>query len=689
VVQEVTREVEVTRVVEVTVEPPGGVPFEALWQTSGHADNTAEAFVRWNNESPAEIPESCAKCHSTSGYQDYIGADGSAAGTVEHPVAVGEVIACTACHNDVTQTKTTVTFPSGAELTGLGPEARCMECHQGRASGATVDAAIEKAGLTDDDTPSSDLGFTNIHYFAAGASLQGAKTGGGYQYPGKSYDAALSHVDGYNTCIGCHNSHTLEVKVQECQGCHQDIEKQEDVRNIRMPGSAADYDGDGDTEESIDSEITGLRDMLYQAMQAYATDVAGAGIAYDTATYPYFFNDTNGNGTVDDDEKTSENRYATWTGRLAKAAYNYQTSLKDPGAFAHGGKYIIELLYDSTEDLNTQLTTAVDLSTARRIDAGHFAGSEEAFRHWDAEGVIPGTCTKCHSPGGLPQFLANNATIAAAPGNGLECATCHNDLTTFTRYTVDSVRFPSGATVTFGEGQEANLCINCHQGRESTISVNAAIGNLGPNEAGEQLRFRNVHYFAAGATLFGTEAKGAYEYAGKTYLGRNQHVEKFSTCIQCHSEHALTVEVEGCSNCHDVESEADVVNIRHEDDTTDWDGDGDVTEGMKGEIDTAVEKLYAALQAYAAGQGSPIVYNPAAYPYFFADADQDGQPDRTDKGATAFTAWTPRLLRGAYNYQYAQKDPGAFAHNGKYVLQFLYDAIGDLDPGAVSGMTRP
>ena len=53
-----------------------------------------------------------------------------------------------------------------------------------------------------------------------------------------------------------------------------------------------------------------------------------------------------------------------------------------------------------------------------------------------------------------------------------------------------------------------------------------------------------------------------------------------------------------------------------------------------------------------------------------------------------YATWSPRLLRGAYNYQYAAKDPGGYAHNGKYVLQILYDALEDLG-GDVSGMTRP
>ena len=79
----------------------------------------------------------------------------------------------------------------------------------------------------------------------------------------------------------------------------------------------------------------------------------------------------------------------------------------------------------------------------------------------------------------------------------------------------------------------------------------------------------------------------------------------------------------------------------------------------------------------------------ATYPYFMLDADGDGQPDKNEQGANmAYNAWTPRLLKAAFNYQYSQKDPGAFVHNPQYVIQFLIDSIGDLG-GNVSGYTRP
>ena len=69
------------------------------WEGSGHADITSEAFTHWNEDDPAEIPATCAKCHSTSGFRDFVGADGSAAGSVEMAGLINDPVSCTACHN--------------------------------------------------------------------------------------------------------------------------------------------------------------------------------------------------------------------------------------------------------------------------------------------------------------------------------------------------------------------------------------------------------------------------------------------------------------------------------------------------------------------------------------------------------------------------------------------------------------
>jgi hypothetical protein len=425
-----------------------------------------------------------------------------------------------------------------------------------------------------------------------------------------------------------------------------------------MAGSLVDYDGDGDAEEGVYYELEGLQELLYQAIQDYAAEVSGTPIVYDAASHPYWFTE-DGEG------------YNAWTARLAKAAYNYQVSVKDPGAYAHGGKYIIQLLYDSIEDLDAALVEGL-----QRIDHGHFAGSEEAFRHWDEDGEVQGSCSKCHSATGLPNFLKEGVSVSEPLANGFQCATCHDDLTTYTRYVVDEVEFPSGAVLSFGEGDDSNLCLQCHQGRESGVSVNELIEGLDDDEVSDALRFLNVHYFAAGASLFGTDANGAYEYDGKEYLGQNMHVPGFGTCKDCHSSHRLEVKVEECGKCHTgVATEEDLQGIRLS--TVDYDGDGDTQEGIAGEIETMREALYEATQGYAADVvGTDIVYNAARYPYWFTDAEE------------GYNTWTPRLLKAAYNYQYATKDPGVYAHNGKYILQVLYDALEDMGVD-VSGMTRP
>lgn len=667
---------------EAPVAPVPDTPYLADWQGSAHADVAGEPFRHWDDaaENPDGVPTTCAKCHSTAGYQDFLGADGSEAGKVDAAVPADQAqgVQCVACHNAVTMTKTTVMFPSGVEIKA-GDDTRCMECHQGRESKVSVDAQIEKFAATDMDAvvaPIKDdqgkdvfFGFRNVHYYAAAATLYGGMVHGGYEYEGLTYDAKNTHVEGYDSCTGCHDPHTLEVKVEQCAFCHEDVATADDLKNIRMVSSAKDYDGDGNVEEGMYYEIEGLQEALMAEIQKYALETAGAEIKYDAATYPYFMG-------------TDGKAYPNWTPRLLKAAYNYQVSIKDPGAFAHGNKYIVQLLFDSITDLGG------DTSKMARDDAGHFAGNTEPFRHWDfdAEGnpsyEVEAGCVKCHSAAGLPQFLEYGANLPVESSNGFMCSTCHNEEAWPERYAVASVTFPSGATVSFGGkdadgnfvADDSNLCIECHQGRSSTPTLNKALTGKDTDTPDPKIRFNNIHYFAAGATIFGADVQGAYMYEGKEYVGQNMHADeagKMNKCQDCHDVHALEAKTESCETCHDT---TDPTAVRESD--VDYDGDGDVTEGIKGEIDTLTEALFAEIQKYAESHGGAISYDAHVYPYF---SGADGK---------AYAAWTPRLLKAAFNYQYVQKDPGAFVHNPKFVIQFLYDSIQDLG-GDVSTYTRP
>ena len=652
------------------------------WSSSGHADAEAEAFRHWDGEDPQEVPVSCAKCHSEGGHLDFLGADGTEPGVVNNPAAVDTTVTCTACHNPVSVIKDSVVFPSGVEITGLDASARCMECHQGRESTVSVNNSIENAGLGLDDV-SADLGFRNIHYLAAAASLYGSEVHGSYEYEGMAYQTKFEHVPGYDSCVGCHDPHTLELKVDECSACHTNVASAEDLHAIRMPGSMVDYDGDGSMDESIYDELEGMQELLYQAIQAYASEVAGTPIVYDSHSYPYFFADMNDSGEMDEGDE----RYSSFTPLLLMAAYNFQAYEKDPGAFAHNAKYHAMVLYDSIASLNEMLAEPIDIMALHRNPPGHFDGTAEAFRHWDADGEVSGSCSKCHTSEGLPFMLDQGVTIAFPPSTSLACSTCHTNFEDFSLFVSNEVEFPSGAVLSFGEEVTSNLCINCHQGRESGPSVDAAIAaaGVGDDDVSEALRFLNVHYFAAGATLFGADAQGIYQYEGKEYAGQFMHVPGFSTCAECHSPHALTVNEEQCMTCHAGVEDPHAIRMM----AGDYDGDA-ADEGVAGEIDTMREALMSAIQAYGADVvGTPIAYNAVSYPYWFTDTNGDGVAEGDEAVRdNGYATWTPRLLRAAYNYQYAMKDPGGFAHNGRYVAQALYDSIEDLG-GDVSGMTRP
>lgn len=661
------------------------VPHYDEWLASGHADHTAEAFTHWNLEDPPEVPTTCARCHSTPGYLDYLGQDGSAAGSVEAAAPVGTVVSCEACHNDAANDLSAVAFPSGEVVDGLGAEARCMVCHQGRSSGDDVEAAITAAAVSSDDEASTNLSFLNIHYYAAAATINAGRVRGGYQYAGEVYDYRFRHAPGYDGCTGCHDPHTLEVRVSECASCHEDIADVEDLKDIRMIASLGqDYDGDGDLVEGIYYEIQGLRAKLLEAMRAYTLDEGLGAICYDEVTYPYVFIDTDQNGTCEASEASYGNRFTGWTARLLRASYNLQVATKDPGSFAHNGKYIIQLLYDAVSDLNTALTTPVAFANAVRNDSGHFNGASEAARHWDSDDEVSPSCSRCHSGSeGFRFYVEHGVSIGVTEqDNGLDCATCHDSYAPdWDILAVDAVTYPSGITLS-EPGETANICSNCHTGRESKKTIDDAI-------AANKLGFRNVHYLPAAGVKKGTLAKVGYEYANKTYAGEWL---THGRCINCHNpvntNHTFAIldNADCTDGCHSP-TPVSMIRTNH---TLDYDGDGTASESLHDELGGLADRLYAEMQAASLPSGAQLCYDEHAYPYFFKDTNGNDVCDGLEaQNANKFSAWTPGLMKAAHNFQIFRKEPGAWAHNFDYMSQLLYDSIEDLGgPGAVAGLTN-
>jgi hypothetical protein len=726
-----------TYLISVSPDPNTEIPNFAKWRDSPHNDTEAEAFTHWDED--GEVPDRCAKCHTTTGYLDFLGDDGSTPGQVDSPHAIGQTVECVACHNTTAMFKTTVEFPSGIVIGGLGDEANCMECHQGRASRSDVD---DRIGTTPDDTkmPDDDQGFINVHYFPAASTRYAGQVQTGYMYDldgngnfTEHYDIYFEHVPNLEKCQSCHDAHTQQVRINVCAQCHTGVTSNADLRDIRMKSSETkDYDGDGNLLEGIYHEIDTLRDMLLAAIQSYASEVAGQPICYGTG-YPYWFYDTNGNGECDGDEGSYGNQYKDYTPRLLKATFNYQFAKKDPGGYTHNAKFLIQLLHDSIGDLNASaMTNKVDLSNADRTDQGHFDGTAEAFRHWDEDGGVSASCAKCHSASpGFDEYLTYGTNTEQHISNGFDCAVCHTTFDTFETKRVETVEFPSGYVFepdnvdTRPDNDPeviSNICATCHQGRVSKKQIDESI-------AAGRLRFQNIHYLAAAATLFGSDATMGYEYefeldgtTPKVYAARFPHGPSNSNnCVFCHvqgipnagnptidqTKHTFLPQDNAtkCLGCHTMLNNNDVTTIR-ESSTADYDGDG--KDGTAPQGDAAWESLadeqkdmarflLLAMQGYADGTlNKPICYDDHAYPYFFNDTNNNGICDNGEANyGNRYQDWDAKLVQAAHNYQMAHKDPGAWAHNFAYGLQLCYDSIENLtgaqpkNPATNNDLTRP
>ena len=325
-------------------------------------------------------------------------------------------------------------------------------------------------------------------------------------------------------------------------------------------------------------------------------------------------------------------------------------------------------------------------------------------------------CLRCHTNAGYKDWLGvdgsanyltqaytglvtstlNSTTAASAPAGAyaygpLQCNACHNSVTAAG---ITDIVFPSNVKVT--TDKVTALCGQCHGARESTASVDLAIGAIALDaqmNATSGVSFKNPHYRGAAATMFGSVAKGWAQYPGMVYTGQNTHGVSAAKCTACHDPHGLEVvkvTATSCGRCHfdevtgaPVTSLAQIEEQRQFGFEGDIDGDG-IQAGLKTEIEGLNAKLVEAIQAYArdvVGQG---VCYAEAYPYFLKHATFTGDCTAEEIAAGrngAFKAFTPRLYRAAYNLKFSKTDSAAWAHNPRYAIEILYDAIYDLNAG--------
>lgn len=347
----------------ISVKTRQSVPVEKInidWWGSAHADSTSRSFTNWNDDDPPWVPPICAKCHSGEGFIDYIGQDGSPEFSVDEPAAVESVITCAVCHSEKADALEKVIFPSGMEIhLNLG-DALCATCHSGMSAGSRVNAIAE--GFSDDEVI-PDASAVTPHYAFAAATWLGNEAQGGFQYPAKTYLGRFTHASGVETCTQCHDPHALRMRVEYsgknvniCGACHSNVTGYADYRDIFVDG--VDYDADG-MVEGLYHEIQSVQAMLFDAIQLYAREKIGTPVGW-SDSYPYLFKDTDGDGLIGEEEAAYPNRYTEFTPRLMRAVFNFHFSVKAPAGYVHNGKYILQLLYDSLEDLSGVVNVSLD-----------------------------------------------------------------------------------------------------------------------------------------------------------------------------------------------------------------------------------------------------------------------------------------------------------------------------------------
>lgn len=306
--------------------------------------------------------------------------------------------------------------------------------------------------------------------------------------------------------------------------------------------------------------------------------------------------------------------------------------------------------------------------------SGHSDASSLAFSYWNKAGTIPPACSVCHSGTGFRSFHGFDGSTPGLPaqpvpvGGVVDCETCHNAGLA----SVTAITFPSGISHPVNTGEAS--CMTCHQGRAAGITVEKAVISMSEDTPNAELKFINPHYTTAAATMLGGYGGMGFQYPAKEYSGRFLHARPVETCASCHDPHSLSVPEQTCLTCHAVGTAKDIRISR-----ISFDGSGDLKKGIQADIAANAARLKGMLEEYAVKvAGVALHYDGHQNPYFFADANGDGVADEVDGKPVIYNAWTPRLLKAAYNWKFVGSDAGIHVHNPHYALELLYDSMEDL-----------
>ena len=294
-------------------------------------------------------------------------------------------------------------------------------------------------------------------------------------------------------------------------------------------------------------------------------------------------------------------------------------------------------------------------------------GTEKARVLWGDATV---TCLTCHDPHQDKNSTGKNIRVPIK--------------ISYNARFVDPAKNPRGGINRFMDGTvlpinlgDSIICLFCHQGRESGLSVYLRIkGKVDPYAKPEQVidpvngvSFVNPHYLEGAAILWSRNAwEFFFDSVPQTYSTGNPDHQKLN-CMGCHMSkaspdnteggHTWKPRIETCQTCHG----SALKSFFSVPASADYDGDGVVKSAFE-EIGTINPDTGLLGQVKAALATKGIMYNPHRWPYFYAVT---GGP---------FKAFNSNMLAATFNLAYAYRARNAvYVHNTKYIVQILQDSL--------------
>lgn len=242
----------------------------------------------------------------------------------------------------------------------------CATCHSGRENMASI---VKKIG--DKEPGDFSLSVSNPHYLGAAGIMLGDEAKMMFQYPDKSYtgkpafwnaetngNAPGPHGSPHGAaCTGCHDpkgtAHTFEITVADMT---VDDPATTDVNEAGKCGECHTLTGHGDYSLlPIEHHFNTAKAEVLAAIRAYATtnkDLIRTALSnpdfetvcFNATKHPYFYVETSAGCSTSQFNKADS--------KLLAAMFNYLWMDKAKGAWAHNEFYVLQVAYDTIEDLD-------------------------------------------------------------------------------------------------------------------------------------------------------------------------------------------------------------------------------------------------------------------------------------------------------------------------------------------------